>query len=335
MTDRAQVAQVKEMYKGTILTKPNVVGVGVAYKESGGRRTDELSVVALVREKIPAARLAPEELVPQEVGGIRTDVVQVGELRALTERTDRWRPAPAGVSLGHFQITAGTLGCVVRDRTTSKRLILSNNHVMANSNDAALGDAILQPGPADGGNEVEDTIAILERFCPIEFNVAPPTCSLARGAASLANGVARLLGSKHRLEAIKVDAEASNLVDAAAALPLADDSILDEILEIGVVDGTTPATLGMAVRKSGRTTGLTEGEITILNATVTVGYGSGRSALFEDQIITGAMSAGGDSGSLLVAGDSLAAVGLLFAGSDQTTVHNPIQAVMDCLGVDF
>ncbi len=89
----------------------------------------------------------------------------------------------------------------------------------------------------------------------------------------------------------------------------------------------------MAVRKSGRTTELTDGEITVLNATVDVSYGVGRTARFEDQVVSGPMSQGGDSGSLLVAGDSLEAVGLLFAGSDQTTIYNPIQAVLDCLEV--
>ncbi|MEK6575434.1 MAG: hypothetical protein AABZ58_14085, partial [Chloroflexota bacterium] len=102
-------------------------------------------------------------------------------------------------------------------------------------------------------------------------------------------------------------------------------------LEIGVVNGTAPASLLMPVRKSGRSTGLTTGEITVLDAAVNVGYGGGRTARFEGQIITGPMSRPGDSGSLLVAGDSLRAVGLLFAGSDQVTIYNPIQAVLDCL----
>jgi hypothetical protein len=91
----------------------------------------------------------------------------------------------------------------------------------------------------------------------------------------------------------------------------------------------------MSVRKSGRTTGLTTGEITVLEATVDVGYGSGRTARFDEQIVTSPMSSPGDSGSLLVAGDSQHAVGLLFAGSDQTTIHNPIQAVLDCLEVEI
>jgi hypothetical protein len=125
------------------------------------------------------------------------------------------------------------------------------------------------------------------------------------------------------------------LADAAVARPSDDDAILDEILEIGEVQGTASAMLGMPVRKSGRTTGFTTGEITVLDATVTVGYGTGRTAIFENQIVTGAMSQGGDSGSLLVAADAPEAVGLLFAGSDQATIHNPIQAVLDCLEVDL
>jgi hypothetical protein len=181
----------------------------------------------------------------------------------------------------------------------------------------------------------DDTIARLERFCPIQFSVSPPTCPVATGAADVANALARLLGSKHRLQAFQSDAQAANLADAAVARPLEDDSILDEILEIGVVNGTAPATLGMSVRKSGRTTGLTTGEITVLDATVDVSYGPFQIARFEGQIVSGPMSSPGDSGSLLVAGDSLLAVGLLFAGSDQTTVYNPIQAVLDCLEVNI
>jgi hypothetical protein len=112
-----------------------------------------------------------------------------------------------------------------------------------------------------------------------------------------------------------------------------DSDVLDEILEIGTVSGTLEATLGMAVRKSGRTTALTTGTINVLDATVNVSYGTGRTAQFDNQLIAGPMSQGGDSGSLVVAADSLKAVGLLFAGSDQSTIFNPIQAVMDCLNI--
>jgi hypothetical protein len=335
MTDHELARQVKDTHKSALLSTPNVVGVGVGEKTTQGRKTGEICVVILVREKLPETGLAPEVVLPREVGGVKTDVIQVGDLRALLARTDRWRPAPGGVSLGHYNITAGTFGTVVRDRLAGTRLILSNNHVLANSNDAALGDAILQPGAYDGGTLDSDRIAVLERFCPIEFNTAPPTCSIATGVARLSNALARLVGSSHRLQAQKVNPQAANQVDAAVARPVEDSMILDEILEIGTVSGTVEATLGMPVRKSGRTTSLTSGQINVLDATVSVSYGSNKMATFDNQLVAGPMSQGGDSGSLVVAADSLRAVGLLFAGSDQTTIFNPIQAVLDCLQVDL
>ncbi len=333
MAGRAQINQVKAAHKDTILAKPHVIGVGTGYKISKGVLTDELCLVTLVRQKMPLDGLSPQAIVPKSVDGVLTDVVEIGDVRALQTPTSRWRPAPGGVSIGHFRITAGTLGAIVRDRDTNERLILSNNHVLANSNDASPGDSILQPGTADGGTTANDVIAHLLRFCPIQFNEAPGNCSIASSFAEVGNAIAALLGSKHRVQSVYVNAQATNMVDAAVARPVNDADVLDEILAIGTVSGTVEATLGMPIRKSGRTTGFTTGSISVLDATVNVSYGTGRVAQFDGQIIAGAMSQGGDSGSLVVAGNELKAVGLLFAGSDQSTIINPIQAVLDCLNV--
>jgi hypothetical protein len=186
-----------------------------------------------------------------------------------------------------------------------------------------------------GGQDGPDTIARLERFCPIQFNTEPPSCGTAQAVADFLNALAGAIGSGHRLQAIQANPQASNNVDAAVARPLDQRDILDEILEIGVVSGTLPASLGMQVRKSGRTTGLTSGEITVLDATISVSYATGREATFENQIVTGPISQGGDSGSLVVAASELKAVGLLFAGSQQSTIINPIQDVLDCLDVSL
>jgi hypothetical protein len=334
MTQEAAIRAVKEQHKEAILAKPNVVGIGVGYKQVGGRDSGELSVVVLVRRKVPPSALPVDALVPKQLAEVPVDVVEVGDLRALQARTDRWRPAPGGVSIGHYAITAGTFGCVVLDRSTQEQLILSNNHVLANSNDARPGDAILQPGPYDGGREATDTIARLERFCPIQFTVEPGMCGLAQAVADLANAAARMVGSSHKLVVVQ-SVQAANQVDAAVARPVDSSQILDEILEIGTVTGTVQAALGMAVRKSGRTTGLTTGTISVIDATVNVTYGQGKVATFDHQLVAGPMSQGGDSGSLVVAGDSRRAVGLLFAGSEQSTIFSPIQLVMDCLDVEI
>jgi hypothetical protein len=328
----AHLRRAKESHKDELLAKENVVGVGLGEKRVDGAPTGEVTVVALVRKKVPPEALEPKEIVPSHIDGVPTDVVEVGDLKAQPARTDRWRPAPGGVSLGHFHITAGTFGAIVRDRTTGARLILSNNHVLANGNEASLEDPILQPGPADGGREESDTLAYLERFVPIEYSLEPATCGLARGLADLANLIARWLGSKHRLQAIRADPQAVNRVDAAVARPADDALVSDEIVDIGRVSGTLPPSLGLAVRKSGRTTALTTGEITVIEATVDVGYDD-RMARFEGQLLTGPMSEPGDSGSLLVAAESLQAVGLLFAGSAQATIYNPIADVLSALQV--
>ena len=250
-------------------------------------------------------------------------------MRALQAPTERFRPAPGGVSIGHKDITAGTLGCWVRRE--NQWYVLSNNHVLANSNLASIGDAILQPGPHDGGTNPADRIAVLEDFVPINFIGAPSNCNIAGSIVSFLNSFAGVAGSSTRLQAIKIQAE-SNLVDAAIARPVDESDVLAEILNIGSIQGTTSAQLGMAVKKMGRTTGFTEGEIQQIDVTVNVQYGAGQISQFSDQIMAGPMSAGGDSGSAVVDQQNNL-VGLLFAGSDQSTIVNRIEHVFNALKI--
>jgi hypothetical protein len=88
----------------------------------------------------------------------------------------------------------------------------------------------------------------------------------------------------------------------------------------------------MSLKKSGRTTGLTTGSIQQIDVTATVSYGSNKSATFVDQLMAGAMSQGGDSGSAVL-NDQNQIVGLLFAGSTNTTIINRIQNVFQALQV--
>ncbi len=336
MAELSEIRAAKAAHTAVLMNRPNVVGVGIGRNVKGGVQTDDLCLSVLVADKIAIEGLAPEALVPSQLGSVPTDVVQIGTVRANQVPTGKFRPAPGGVSIGHYQISAGTLGCIVRDRTTGDRLILSNNHVLANSNDAQVGDPIIQPGGADGGTVANDLIARLERFCTIDFGTNTGSdCGIASAYAGFGNAMASLLGSRHRVTVLQANPQAVNLVDAAVARPINDGDVLDEILNIGVVSGTAEGVLGMQVRKSGRTTGYTTGIITTIEATVSVNYGSGRVATFENQFVAGPMSEGGDSGSLIVAADSQQAVGLLFAGSTQSTIFNPIQAVLDCLDVEI
>lgn len=175
-----QMLEAQRRFQLELFSKTGVVGVGLGYKDHKGERTDQLAVVALVEQKKPKAAIRDEDMVPPELDGAKTDVIEVGVLRAqLNSGTrDEWRPKiPPGVSIGHYQVTAGTFGVLVYDRITGEPLILSNNHVLANSNDASIGDPILQPGPTDGGTNPSDLVARLLRFGKLTY-IGEPAASV-------------------------------------------------------------------------------------------------------------------------------------------------------------
>lgn len=325
----ATIQSLKQRYVTDLLSRRNVVACGIGYKIREGVRTDELSLIVSVTHKVHKSALDPEDLIPPQMDGIPTDVVELGILRAFLGPRDRWRPVvPPGVSIGHHHISAGTFGCLVR--RGNDLFILSNNHVLADVNKGRPGDLILQPSPSDGGT-ADDAIATLEEFVPLDFGTTEPECRIAGLLATGLNTLAGLLGSQHRLEPVK-QTPGVNRVDAALARPLSPDQVCPDILEIGPPTGIGEAILGMRVQKSGRTTGHTTGIITQIDATVRIDY-YGPGALFEGQLIASPMSQPGDSGSAVLDEDRRG-VGLLFAGSDAATIINPIADVLTALRVE-
>jgi len=318
-----RIRAVKGKFERFLLSRANVVGVGVGKKIVRGKETDDPAVIVFVERKLPESQLKKKDIVPKTLEDVKTDVVETGRLRALSapateaqSRTDRWRPALGGVSIGHFKVTAGTLGGVVR--RGDERLILSNNHVLANENDARRGDPILQPAPADRGG-TDDTIARLDGFVEIRFDGGNAEPFLRR----LAN----------RLGLRPVAEPPPNFVDAAIAKPVEDNLVDDSILGLGTPSGVADAGVSEMMRKSGRTTGITSGRVLATEATVRVQYGRD-TATFADQVVASPMSRGGDSGSLVL-NERNEVVGLLFAGSDTATVWNRSRRVMDALGIEF
>ena len=297
----AKVQEAKRLNEEKFFALPNVLGVGVGYKDIGGKETTDLCMKVYVEKKVPKKDLSTDEIVVETADDVKTDVQETGIIDALSF-TSRIRPAKPGYSLGHYQITAGTFGCLVRDACNPCGIhILSNNHVLANSNLAKIGDPILQPGRYDNGKYPADMIARLSKFVPIRFN----------------------------------NPDRYNLVDAALARPTDQRNVIASVVGLGIPKGTVEATLGMNVIKSGRTTQTTAGKVTGIDVTVAVGYGGGKVAYFRNQILTTAMSQGGDSGSLLMSRSDSKATGLLFAGSSQVTIHNNIANVLMALGVEI
>jgi hypothetical protein len=300
--------------------RANVVGFGFGAKWSNGQPTGQAAMVVFVTQKLPAATLRDRDLIPPQLDdGTLTDVLTVGHPIAQQLLTRRMRPCPAGFSIGNVAITAGTLSGVVYDLLPDAAIdppgpgigvprefyVLSNNHVLAASNAAAIGSAIVQPGTFDGGVDPQDRIAILSRFVPIQFSPAVP-----------------------------LDQQ-QNFVDCAIGACALQDATR-EIYFNGAPRGWRRAAnvqVGDLVRKTGRTTGTTFGRVVAIDATVDVNYGVGV-ARFQRQILTTNMSAGGDSGSLVTTLDNVA-VGLLFAGSAQVTILNYFETVRAMLRVEI
>jgi len=319
-----------------LLEQENVVGVGKGFKQIRGQTVHKPSTVVLVKHKLPPNQLKRDQIIPQKIDGQTTDVIEVGDLHLLG-RTDLTRPALPGMSIGHYKITAGTFGAVVRDITTKEFFILSNNHVLANITDGTderskIGDPILQPGRYDGGTD-KDVIAHLERFIPLHRSFGFPSCQIANKFARFLNMVTGFVKPEYQFTVLRKTGKI-NCVDAALARPINDDVIAQDIFEVGPIKGIKTAEPGMVIKKSGRTTGITQSKIKVMDATLKISLGGTEIGVFEDQVVAGPMSEPGDSGSLILTEDDYA-VGLLFAGSDKATVMNRIETVFNQLNVSF
>ena len=218
----------------------------------------------------------------------------------------RRRPLVIGASVSHFAVTAGTLGAFVRTSDGGLHL-LSNNHVLADENRGRAGDAILQPGTADGGRDPQDRIASLASFVELAENRAN---AVDAALARIAEGI---------------DIDAGTLLDAGS-----------------LAGGALAPSEATEVEKVGRTTGHTVGRVTAFELDgVEVAYDAFPALRFDDQVEVegtgpGPFSQGGDSGSLIFSADGLQAVALLFAGGEEggvdVTYGNPIGAVLEALG---
>ncbi len=212
----------------------------------------------------------------------------------------------------------GTLGSLVTRGGT--QYILSNNHILARSDAATVGDAIVQPGLIDTSTCTTagtTTVANLSQFFNLETS---PTPNIDAAIAQVVAG--------------KVD-PAGNIIYLGATTDPMTGAPVPGAPVAG--SGTTVVT-GRAVAKSGRSTGLTCSTIEATNIDTNVSYtancdGTGKSFTvnYTNQVgvIGGDFSGEGDSGSLIVTQDTATPVALLYAGSDTDTVGNPVADVLN------
>ncbi len=321
---REAIRRVKKRAEQDLLKLANVHAVDIAEKYTGGEPTGELSIVVYVDRK--RKQVAAKDRVPEEVDGISTDVQEQEpdvlhpallrlEPDEVTLDASRYDTVAGGMGIGPcraiymeppyvpaegYYVTVGTLGAIVRDRSSGEALILTNFHVAAVDDGWSVGDDIAQPARNDGGNCPADRVGSLQR------------------------------------------AVLSSNVDGAV-VSIEERPYACEILAIGDVKGSKAAAEGAAVRKRGRTTELTHGEVISTDYSTTIDFGDGLgSVTLVDQIriaVDGSQSemfgTSGDSGSVVVDDDGYL-VGLYFAGNSSGTrgVANPIAKVLSELDIE-
>ena len=304
------LADVQDRHTADLMSIPGVVGTATGVDENG-----ELGIMVMTEHALGQGRL------PSELEGMRVFEEVTGKIKALAiadHRVKQTPPIQMGTSGGwRFDLAngfccGGTLGSLVN--RGGSQYVLSNYHVLeadivsgGNSRVAQAGDAVVQPGLID------------------------ISCNAATG-----QNVATLSGIKS-LPSSNVDAAIAQVTSGMVQTNGA-------ILEIGTISATTQsASINQKVKKSGRTTGLSRSTVSGLNATVSVAYdnecagGAAFTKTFTGQIVIknrgSKFLAGGDSGSLMVQDVTTnpRAVGLLFAGSTQSAIANPIGQVLSFL----
>ena len=293
----------------TWASSSNIQGFGIAERITSGKKLKDLALKIYVERKLPMNKLDAPIPKQVELPGLKTpvptDVQEIGKVQ-LEANTARHRPAMPGCGLGHFEVEAGTFGCLVRKKGKPELYVLSNSHVLANEGFCKEGDPILQFAKHDGGAQPDDVICELAEWVPFKFS----------------------------------EDGFDNLVDAAIARVLKPADVTSAVNLIGVPKGvSTVVRRGMKVRKCGRTTDLTVGEITDVDYRLPMTYktpdgqGSGRVGL-RDQVLCTRYTAGGDSGSAVFnLNDEI--VGLHFAGSPSTSIFNRIGNVLDALDLEI
>ena len=303
-----------------LFTRDGVTGVDIGYKYKNGKRTKQVVIRVYVAEK--QANISKFDKIPKTIRGIKTDIIQAYASYHADDRP--YTPITGGISFGQsekFRLIQddgsvaliseqGTLGAIVRDNLTEKPMFLTNHHVTkvmvseVEERSGKVGDIFDQPNLVGGDGK------------PF------PNASIGKLARFAINP----------------------LVDAAVIEYQSTRPFTEEILGIGKIAGSAKATLGMKVRKRGRTTELTYGIVDGIDASTAI---QGTNIVFQHQMVivpdttkNAVFSNSGDSGSVVV-NEQNKVVGLLFAGvpsmanSPQMTWANHIDNVLTQLNIHF
>jgi hypothetical protein len=335
--DIQAIIKIQELNTDVLMSHDNIVGTATGLTEDG-----RPAVLVLTKNEMHTQSLAKgialkdavqKGQIPEFIDGAPVRIMVVGDLKPMRPA----KPEPGvphtaaqtppiqlgtsggwGYDLANGYCCGGTLGSLIQIGGT--KYVLSNYHVLmadivagGNNRVVTNGDPVIQPALIDVGCNMANAMVVAE--IAWANNPTLPDHNIDAGIAQVISG----------------------MVDSDGA-----------ILEIGMLSSSTvEAYIGQAVKKSGRTTGLTRSAVSGLNASVSIAYDdecAGSAAFtktFTGQIIIenkrSAFLDSGDSGSLMVedVDTNPSAVGLLFAGSRFTAIANPIDDVLSFYGASM
>jgi hypothetical protein len=304
-------------------------GCAVGFRRKGGRVTDEPAVIAMVTKKLPAGAVSRSRLLPASVsaGGRDwcVDVVEVGPLRLAADPAQRTGGAPPNVPITQMmrpplqgcsisdagdprQVSTGTLGCLVRDRSDGTICIFSSSAVLANAGAARRGALVIQPGAIDGGTS-DDGIAKLKRDVRYMSGTNYVDAAIAQltdqksYSENVAEGLMKPISAAHPAVGVcfATDADGFN-----AFLTPIENNLGRLGVELLPAKAGSPCTVaaqvGMNIEKVGRTSGYTSSVVDAVAAQVKVTSPSNTILTFADLIWSQAFFLPGDNGAVVCHG---------------------------------
>ncbi len=282
----------------------------------GNTITTTLTVTAVSQADSTASATATVTIVPDNAN---TQSVPVelgttgGNAHDFVNNTAKNTITCCGGTLGSLVVRAGV------------QYILSDNHILARSDGATIGDPIIQPGLIDTPTCTTAgtiTVANLSQFSNLQAKPSPNV------DAAIAQVIAGKVDTTGKIIYLGASVDANGVPVPGAP-------------QGGTGIPASSLAIGRAVAKSGRSTGLTCSTIEATNISTSVSYtvncdgtGTPFPVNYTNQIgvIGGDFSGEGDSGSLIVTQDTTSPVALLYAGSDTDTVGNPVADVLNFFG---
>lgn len=313
----------------------NIIGMGIGNKIINGFMTNIPTITFIVIKKYEKGSIPKRFLIPNYVRGIRTDIFEVGEIKSYknmkvkredvnsygseTEDFYKNRPAFGGMNIGPASMRRiGTLGCVVTDKGSKKRLYaLTSNHVLTADGVGKQGELVLQPCHPYGGREPNDVLGVLDRTIAVKRGIPQNPKDINEVDAAL---VYVGLNTKEVKDKILYPKIRSPYLSEGVVTPMS----------------TTKVEVGDAVSKMGAVSARSTGKVICIGANVAYEEGEKEElTAFKNQIFVDFKSIRGDSGALGYTEKDKKAFGLLMGGNGAITFMNDIDRVFDLLKIEL